>query len=347
MSETFALLEPHTKKRFTIGGVFGFLYLFVGVFLPFYNYTLFHDKGKHFPGFPYPIAATLLQLVGVVVVLSVYSFFKKLPSHNRAFGRLYVYRLSFIWPVCLSQAINIMLMNQGLFMLNVSLHVLLRASEIIWVVLLTFFFKKERPQKLVLFCCSIVFVGTLFIVYHIVLQKGVTQKSVWAVVIHFITTIISALNIVVFRVLILKLKNCSKHPIDAVELTILNISTMAILILPCALVFEPEFIPTLFQPNPKLWTMLGAGLVFTALYKLTFTALITQTTAVTVGVVSQLKVVVQVVLDVVLYKKYHSTVFMYLGAFFTCLGLVLYTKVKYDRFVREQNCLLESSIKVN
>ncbi|KAL0220034.1 hypothetical protein P9112_005687 [Eukaryota sp. TZLM1-RC] len=326
------LLIPKKQNNPTIGGVLGFTYLSIGIAMPFYNYALFHSKGKVLPGFPFPITSTLLQLLGVVLVLSIIGLFRKLPSHRRAFGRLFMQRLSILWPASLSQAVNIVLMNTGLFMLDVSLHVLLRASEIVWVVVLSLCFKKERPTLKVVLSCLVTLIGTCFIVLHIVSIKGISGGTMTALIVHFFTTILSALNIVSFRVLSTKLKTCLIHPIDATELTILNLTTMSILIIPCVAIWERDAISTLFKPNPALWIMLSAGLVITSLYKLSFTALITHTTAITVGVVAQMKIVPQVVLDVVVNGKYggRGSKYLVIGSLVTFVGVIWYTILKYN-----------------
>ncbi|KAL0213579.1 hypothetical protein RCL1_007205 [Eukaryota sp. TZLM3-RCL] len=317
------------NKTPTIGGLWGALYLFIGILLPFYNHLLFHSSGKVFPGFPFPIAATWLQLSGVVLVLSILSYFRKLASEQKAFGRFFWSRVFVMWPVIFTQATNIMLMNTGLFMLDVSLHVLLRASEIVWVVLFSSLSKKERPSKKLLLACFVCLFGTLLIVLHIINEKGIKKPTIMALIVHFLTTVMSALNIVLFKVLSTKMNTQVPYKIDSVELTRLNLFCQCFVILPCILLFEPAAFPTLLHPNPKLWVMLGAGLLLTSVYKLSFVALILHTRAITVGVVAQLKIVPQVLLDVIFYKKYNFSVFILLGSLFTFTGTGWYTWIKY------------------
>jgi len=60
-------------------------------------------------------------------------------------------------------AANLALTNLGLFMTNVTAHLVLRNSDLVWIVILAFFFKAERPGLAGVLCCLVDVAGVVLV----------------------------------------------------------------------------------------------------------------------------------------------------------------------------------------
>jgi drug/metabolite transporter (DMT)-like permease len=133
--------------------------------LPIYNkYVLGSPTATG--GYKFPLTLTWIQLAACSVLALIFTIGRNYWPKTKEGG---AHVISQLWtprtlllliPAALFAA-NIALSNMGLFLVNVTAHLALRNSEIVWVVLLAFLFQRERPTLLATLCCVVIAAGVV------------------------------------------------------------------------------------------------------------------------------------------------------------------------------------------
>jgi len=301
---------------------------------PLFNTLLFKGWGP-VKGFPYPLSATWIQLIGVFILLLIYSIImhylqrKDVLKKSWAFGPGFFWKCKHLILVSIAFAAVISLTNMGLFLVDLNTHVLLRSSEIVWVVLFALLIQKEIPSIGTIICCLVLIVGTVLV------SMDFTQKiksSAVALVINLTASLASGLMIVLLRRACVILR--SKDPtISVLEITFFKIIIASIVLIPPTFIVEPGAFKALIHDNTtqeyQVTLLVGAGVLLTMFYQSVMVGLTTYSLAITVGIISQTKIIPQVALAIAYNNDFRPTALHISGMLLLIGGSVGYAILRW------------------
>lgn len=302
------------------------IYVIVGTGLPLYNkYVLGSPQATG--GFKFPLTVTWLQLAAcsvlVVLVLLARNVFPKFRGGSLQTLKDMQDRRTFllIIPAALFAA-NIALTNVGLFMINVTAHLLLRNSEIVWVVLLAFFWKSERPNIWAVLSCAIITAGVVLVSLFVTTEQP-SSAMVGPMLINLASALASALQYMSLRLSVTHLRERQPN-LSFIEVSAVKISLAALFVLVPTLVFELDGFRQLSLAPPLIAGLVVGGIGITLVFQGTVVALAFFSKATTTAVVSQVKIVPQVILAIVVFGTYHTGALVTAGTVLVCVGCAAY-----------------------
>lgn len=229
------------------------VFLYIGVFLvahttiPYYNKSLFVI-------YNYPVTATWLQVCGVAFCLMAWDAVraktsnppKKLsqimgspPPRSWIFGPGIFFKIQHLFLPSFLFAAFLTLNNIGLSLVNVLLHLMLKASQTAFTVLLTFLFLPETPTIWAVLLALLSATGA-FLLSMASLEGDVDAA---ALIINISNAFLSPLSIISLRkaVYVLRYGTIDENPhghMGVIEMTAIKMSMVAIWMIPILLVKE-------------------------------------------------------------------------------------------------------------
>eukprot|EP00769_Ergobibamus_cyprinoides_P004573 gnl/Ergobibamus_cyprinoides/763.p1 GENE.gnl/Ergobibamus_cyprinoides/763~~gnl/Ergobibamus_cyprinoides/763.p1 ORF type:complete len:348 (+),score=85.81 gnl/Ergobibamus_cyprinoides/763:157-1044(+) len=234
-------------------------------------------------------------------------------------------KLRHLVPVSVLFAADLSLNNSGLAKTSVSIHVLLKATAVIWTVLLAWWLTHERPNVHTVGCCAMMVCGGTLIFAEVVHLQGLGASATLGMVFTILSSVLGSVYLVLMKraLLALRAAGITLHP---TETTPLNIGFVAIFMFALVPVFEPgAFTALLLEPIPT-YLVLAGGTGLTLLMKLSTIWLITRQKVASVGIIGEARIVAQILLDMLFFHKYPLNAPMVLGAAVVTAGAVLYAR---------------------
>ncbi len=223
---------------------------------------------------------------------------------------------------------NISAMNLGLEKTSVSMHVLFRSSEVIWIVIFAAFLQKERPTWLTMTNCGLFLGGTLLVAVQLFWSTGVSSSSWSALLLNIVSTIVSPLYLALLKWCLGQL-NKAGYKLHPTEISGIVITLTALVMLVPAPLIEPPAFPRLLKIDVRLLLVLLAGIVLTCSFKFVMIAMIDRQHIITVGMIGQMKCVPQVLMDMFFFKKYPFTPLMVIGTGINLLAAIMFTLLQF------------------
>jgi len=331
--------------------ILAILYYILAVILPIFNDAIFRGYGN-IKGYPFPLTATWLQLIGVTLCLLftnliVHGFVQRndVLQKSWVFGEGFLWKCQHLFFPSLAFALVMSLTNMGLFLIkDVNIHVLLRASEIIWVVLFAFIVQKELPTVLTLLCCLLLILGTGFV--SLDFSGSMTYKiaTIVAIIINLLSSMASGLMLVLLRRACLILRK--KDPTTSIlEITLIKVAMATIMLTPVTLAMEINAWSALLQAEIQIQLLVGAGVFITMAYQSIVVGLTAFSLATTVGIIAQSKIIPQIILSIVWLRKFIPTPLHVVGALMLVIGSCAYGLLRWFAHKKEmENRLYRSFI---
>eukprot|EP01119_Soliformovum_irregulare_P015493 TRINITY_DN4362_c0_g1_i5.p1 TRINITY_DN4362_c0_g1~~TRINITY_DN4362_c0_g1_i5.p1 ORF type:complete len:263 (-),score=41.07 TRINITY_DN4362_c0_g1_i5:499-1287(-) len=194
-----------TKHGFTWRAlILAVIFYIASIIMPLFNCVLF-DGYEKVPGYPYPLTATWLQMLGVTVILFLYNVANHLIIQRKdVLKKSWIFGPGFLWKcwellfVSIAFALVMSLSNIGLFLLNdVNVHVLLRSTEIIWVVLSAIVLSRERPSIITIVACMMLIAGSIII--SLDFKQGTHSLPWMPVLINLLSAVAGGLMLALLR----------------------------------------------------------------------------------------------------------------------------------------------------
>jgi UAA transporter family len=365
-------------------------YFVLTVILPLFNRVMLKGWTRfdtvQIGGYPYPLTATWLQLLGSAVVLVVIDaamhFFPNTCQCTQLIGRYragpsvnenrddkhgserrgavldraqlalmrrsWVFqrdwqaikvKLWFLLPVAATFAAVMALTNVGLFQIQVDLHLLLRSSEIIWVVAFAWLVIGERPSWKEMLCAAVMIGGTvmLSIDWSDDDSNDLTLNP-WPLIINLGSTVVGGLMLVLLRRACVNLSQIDPT-ITIIEITAIKMIFATLFVLPFSIALEPKGWAAFSMVFDDTMILVLGGVVLTMVYQTVVVALTTFTLATTVGILAQAKVVPQVLLAILLFGGFVPTALKIAGLVLVSVASIFYGVLRYfvhRRMVRLQ-----------
>jgi len=198
-----------------------------------------------------------------------------------------------ILPVSITFAAVMALTNVSISITNINLHILLRTTDIIWVVVFAFIIQKERPTILTAIACISLFFG-------IVLISPITDdnwylKNAWVqLVFNLLSALSSGLMMVLLRraCVILRFKIPT---MTVAEITLIKMFQTFIFLLPFPFIFEPKAFNAIIDSTLTIKLLVGAGVLITMGFQTTVVGLSAYSLATTVGIIANFKIIPQII----------------------------------------------------
>jgi len=227
------------------------------------------------------------------------------------------------------------LTNVGLFLIkDVNVHVLLRASEIIWVVLFAFLIQKEQPNVLTLLCCLLLILGTAFVSLDFSSSMVYQTATIVAIIINLLSSVASGIMLVLLRRACLILRK--KDPTTSIlEITLLKIAMATIMLAPATLALEINAWSALLQAEIHIQLLVGAGVFITMAYQSIVVGLTAFSLATTVGIIAQSKIIPQIILSIVWLRKFIPTPLHVVGTLMLVIGSCAYGVLRWFAHKKE------------
>ncbi|KAG9392816.1 EamA-like transporter family [Carpediemonas membranifera] len=311
----------------------GFIYLASATIMPLYNYLCYRGHHHAVRPFPYPVTFTAIQLFATCAFMTVANIalhFLRPHRHGSSWvlGRGLLVKLSTLFMPAAIFAGNMSMMNMGLMKTSVSVHVLLRGSEIVWIILMAWILQKERPRVLTVACIALLFVGTALVSLQLLLSNGLGSLGLGALLMNMLPTMIAPAYSVLLKWTIqrLKLEGYQMHPTETTALVIGLTATVMICPTPW---LEPGAAVELLHIHLPLFIVLCFGCVLTCTFKFVMIAMLDRQHVITVGIVGQMKIIPQVIMDVLFFKNYPCTILMVLGTGVNVVGALSYAVLEW------------------
>jgi len=276
-------------------------YVILSTQMPFYNKIALEI-------YAYPITSCFLQVLGVVLTLLVVLCIMHCFQHKsspfqyllRLFsGKYFVFKCKHLCLPSFFFSCNIILTNIGIELTSVDLHILLRATEIIWFVLLTPVFTNDKPTKQAILAAFIVTIGAGALAFS---SMDTDSISLAALVINILSAFFTPLQIIFLRRAtnqIIAFKQASMHDQsgqlsrdETMQITCLKMLLSLLFILPAALIVETHtaFVDLTrnFGLGCNVW-VLCIGVILTLLMQWNVVALTSKVEPVLIGTLQQSK----------------------------------------------------------
>jgi len=332
------------------------VYVSSDMLLPLYNKCLFNGFGSQ-QGFHFPMTTSLIQVGLVALCLLMFNLMKQFlwPQQDARtqwiFGdwRLLRRKMRRLIVVSALFAAIITLTGLGLDKSSLNTYVLLRTSSIVWVVVLSLIFKRDRFSVVALMCAWLIALGAILLSLDISLGWSVDSKNLPGALIIIASSFCSGCATVLLRTVILDTEKDPELFMSIIDMTMLKMGMAAMFMLVPALIVETlvplvneRFSDVVWQALVEQWPMalvtLG-GVLVTLLYQSAIVAFTTHGQAISVGLVHQLVMFPQVIMYSVLdithiipaswkLKVFRFTPSHIMGASFILAGALLYAAIK-------------------
>ncbi|GKT31730.1 hypothetical protein ADUPG1_006097 [Aduncisulcus paluster] len=313
---------PEQKK--TVDIVLVTVYLVSATAMPLMNYYVFTEQ------FEYPILSTAVQLFITAIIMFFWNIsfhfrcVKEHIPHTWIFEKIW-WKILCLLPATIVFTLDISLNNCGLAKCGVSIHVLIKATGIIWNVLFSAIFKMDFPNKFGCICCVILVVGGAMVFGEALYLYGWGSETSVGVLLTFSASILGGLYTVLISRSMKRLKLNFSLPMHPTETTCINIGMMSLIMFMFDPLVEPHAYYDLFHiDDGAILLSLFGGVVLTACMKLTMIWIVSRNTPIGMGVISQTKLAPQVLLDIFCFHKYPINFFMILGTIIICVGAIMY-----------------------
>jgi len=277
--------------------------------IPLYNKHFFQKKY-----FPFPVATAGIQtgLVGTVLVaVDVARHCVFCRNHNggelcggedgaRAcapswiFGPHLLWKLKACFPIGFLFGVKYGVTNLGLKMVPTPIHLLLQSTDLIWTVLWASIINREKVSRIGLTCLAGCLLGTVILSLQV--MENVAETPALAILFNLISPLLLGLCISTLRSGCVELKrkdNAVGGTVTSVEITALKLVISSSVAFALANVFEGEWRAAFRDlPHATRLGVLGSATPI-LFYQVNCTYLTSLTSAVTVGLVGQLKIIPQ------------------------------------------------------
>lgn len=330
-----------TPKPAWKGVALAILYLIVGIALPLYNRALFGRKhalpSEH--NYPHPLPGTFVQLIGVSTVLHTFTALRaskansspSVPDSDKPVSSSLSLGLSTklrkLVLVAGLFAANISLSNLGLFYVPVNIHVLLRASETLFVVFFSYVFHGIRPSRGGVFAVTLLAVG-IGLVGADYTGSSTAETSWFGVFLNVTSAVAASLHYVILRGACLTLEELFPT-ITIPEITAHKLSLSLIFILPASLLIDAQGYVALIDAQWYVVALLLGGIFVTLVYQASVVALASYTLALTVAVLGQLRLPIQVILGSLLFNEPLTSSAQVWGTIITIVASCYYGYLRY------------------
>lgn len=315
--------------------------------VPIYNKKVFSGtvcwNGGCAKNFPFPIATAFLQLGFVSLVLTISSVMGHLFSPQaRALGRSWVfgphlgYKVRHIAPVGVLFGIKYAITNWGLALVPTAKHLLLQSTDLVWTVIFARVINKERLGVLEGLAAAMSVTGGVLISLE---AGGNLDAPALGLAVNLLTPIFLALCITTLRTGVAELfraDNCvgGVSPVEFTAIKLAMSSAMALVIAFC--LENAHMLAAEGKKHPESWwvaladypaqslALLFLGGVFVLVFQVNITWLTGLTSATAVGIVGEVKVVPQWLMNAVFSLKVDLSPCNVAGALFSLGGSVLY-----------------------
>jgi hypothetical protein len=289
--------------------------------VPIYNKKIFSGticpSGRCLKSFPYPITTAFLQLGFVSVVLAFASIVSHVSSRrSRAEGRSWIfgphfgYKLRHIAPVGVLFGVKYGITNWGLALVPTAKHLLLQSTDLVWTIIFARFINKERLGVFEGIAAAFSVAGAVFVSLG---AGGELEAPVLGLTVNLLTPIFLALCITTLRTgaaEIFRKDNCVQGTVTPAEFTAIKLALSSLVAFVLALCLENEGVQWLEgKKDPKSWWIaldhypldstvaLFGGALFVLIFQVNITWLAGLTSAVAVGIVGEVKVVPQWIMN--------------------------------------------------
>eukprot|EP01111_Echinosteliopsis_oligospora_P018171 TRINITY_DN8177_c0_g1_i1.p1 TRINITY_DN8177_c0_g1~~TRINITY_DN8177_c0_g1_i1.p1 ORF type:complete len:373 (+),score=37.94 TRINITY_DN8177_c0_g1_i1:71-1189(+) len=301
------------------------IYLCASVALPLYNKELLSF-------FPYPLTAVIIQVGGTTVVLAIFSIVRTslhkqdLVPKSRLFNHLFFWKCMIMIPAAICYAAVMVLTNVGLLYVSVNVHVLLHATYIIWVVVFAMIMQRELPSPLVSVSMFLLLSGTILISYQL---HSTPTGQWWKILINLASPMFEGLLIVILKRIIgvLRTKEPSIRPL---EITLIKMGEAFLILIVPAICIEGTRPWSQFNSGQGLaGVLVTAGIFVTSLYQTLTVLFIDVARTTTVGVITQIQIIPQTFLSIVLFKNFDFSPMHIAGTVVTITGVLVFV---FDRY---------------
>eukprot|EP00929_Paragymnodinium_shiwhaense_P051821 TRINITY_DN26016_c0_g1_i1.p1 TRINITY_DN26016_c0_g1~~TRINITY_DN26016_c0_g1_i1.p1 ORF type:complete len:372 (+),score=76.77 TRINITY_DN26016_c0_g1_i1:87-1202(+) len=331
------------------------VYCLASAAVPIYSKMVFDGKlhtadGTPLKKFPYPLATAFIQLGVVACFLNAYSVLAHMAkclsggrvSDSWLFGPHFMYKLRHIAPVGLLFGLKYGITNWGLKLVPTGMHLLLQSTDLLWTALTARLINKEKlgyAEVLAVICST---AGSVMIALHAV---DTVEAPALALAVNLLTPLMLALCVSTMRLGARELfrpDNCLEGSMTKAEFTGIKLTLSASVALSLAFLLEGPAGDKMAwwealsaQPEEGVVLMLLGGL-FVLIFQVNLTWLASLTSAVTMAIVSGLKVVPQWLLNAAFNLKVDITFLNLSGAILVLSATMLYAWASYKKKQRRE-----------
>jgi len=311
--------------------------------VPIYAKRIF-DGSFGVKKFPYPCFAAFLQLAFASVLLGCLHLMqhlwisrgKALQSQSWLFGPYFGFKLKHVAPAGVAFGCRYVTANLGLSLADNSTHVLLGATELVWVLLLAVLINKERPGVLEVLACIVSLVGNVIVATSAV-NLHQMDTPFWGLFFNLLAPFVGALCISTLRTGVAGLfdpTNCLSGTTSKIEFTSLKLGCASLTSLLAAMLLENglwSFHGTAISwwralasyPHLGVIFILASG-ILTSVLHVSMAWLAWLTSALAMGLLVEIKVLPQWILNY-FFGLHHPLSSSYLlGASLGIFGALLY-----------------------
>jgi drug/metabolite transporter (DMT)-like permease len=284
-------------------------WLILAIAMPYYNKLTFDSYLPPHAGASSALTPTLVQMMGASVLLVGVELVHQCVSKRRGsakpwlFGPPLLAKLAYTSVPAVLYAGVMGTTNTSLKLTSVNLHVILRASSIIWIVILAFLLLKERPTLIAVLCCCGLVAGT--VLSSVSFSESFTGDSAGPILLTLSSAVFQAGLIVATRIALTARNGelfggTADEPFLPLQAVALKMCIATVVLLPLALALDLEGWARLTHAPPHSIALVCAGMVITALFA-SFQILLQQVAgAISVGVVTMCVLIPQVLLSLIL-----------------------------------------------
>mmetsp|Transcript_28493 Transcript_28493/g.63825 ORF Transcript_28493/g.63825 Transcript_28493/m.63825 type:complete len:386 (+) Transcript_28493:188-1345(+) len=314
-------------------------YWFFVSLIPIYNKHYFQ---KEF--FPKPVATAGIQLGLVSVALTIISTLRHSlrgsNSDSWVLGPHFLWKVKAVLPIGFLFGLKYGITNLGLKLVPAPIHLLLQSTDLIWTLLWAWLINGETVSRTGLFCLLGCILGTAILALEVWTN---VSAPVMAIVVNLVSPILLGLCIATLRsacVVLMRKDNRVKGTVTSIELTALKLAISSTVALILASAFEDNWLQ-LFRSLPASTKLgiIGSSLPILA-FQVNCTYLTGITSAVSVGLVGQLKIIPQWLTALFFSAGNEHFVFGILnvsGSMITVISAAVYALDSWRRFLQSND----------
>jgi hypothetical protein len=216
------------------------------------------------------------------------------------FGPHFWWKFKWCFPIGALFGLKYAFTNLGLHLVSAPTHLLLQSTDLVWTVVSSWWINGEAVSKVEIFCLGGCVAGSIVLGWQ--LQESSISAPFYAITINLISPILLGLCLATLRLACTELMrpdNYVKGSVSAVELTSIKLVVSSVVGLMMACIMEggdesrdPWWIAFVELSKSTRWGVIGGALLI-SVFQVNCTFLTFLTSAVSLGLVGQVKIIPQ------------------------------------------------------
>ncbi|KYQ93239.1 hypothetical protein DLAC_05887 [Tieghemostelium lacteum] len=301
--------------------ILSLIYLAISVGLPFFNKTLF----KYYN---FPLTSSFFQTLGSAFILLIFNIIQytqqkhDLILKSYFFDKNFMYKSLIMLPVSICFAGVMILTNLGIQSAPINYHIVFKSTNIIWVVIFSILINKERPSIYEFLSIALLMFGAIMVSLDFV--KTNSDSGALPIVFNLLSSFFESVTIVLLKWACTYLYR-NDDTITVIEISFFKVAQATLVIMIPMLIVEKFHGFKVFHSELDTSLIILSGVGITIVYQTAMVWLSKSLYSTTVGIISQLQIIPQILISAYIYNSFAGTKLHLAGLIMCVSGCIIFS----------------------